>query len=148
MVVAGLSIAMVAIGLFAGYRVYQRWREPDPLVALGGAYTLLENKYYLDDFYLKGIVRPIQYQLSAAVDSFNRVVLDGAVHAFANLARNLSGVIEIVDRRGVDGAVNSVAETAGVFGSWLRYLQTGNVQRYAVYMFAGVAIIAFVFTRI
>ena len=90
----------------------------------------------------------MQYRLSAAVDRFNGVVLDGIVHAFARSARSLSGVVDVVDRRGIDGAVNGIAETAGFSGGLLRYLQSGNVQRYAVFLFAGVAILAIVFTRV
>jgi hypothetical protein len=44
--------------------------------------------------------------------------------------------------------VNTVGETAGFTGGLLKYLQSGNVQRYAVFLFAGVAILAFIFTRV
>ena len=48
----------------------------------------------------------------------------------------------------VDGAVNGVAFSAGATGGLLRYLQSGNVQRYAVFLFVGVAIMAIVITRL
>ncbi len=129
-------------------RLAVRWREREPLRALGPAYTLLENKYFLDDIYLKGIVRPIQYKLSAGADWFNQNVLDGIVHSFAWTAKALSKAVEVFDRRGIDGAVNGVAQTAGFVGGILRYVQSGNVQRYAAYLFAGVILLAIVFTRI
>jgi NADH-quinone oxidoreductase subunit L len=145
---AAVSILGAALGLVAGYRLYARWRDREPLRALGPAYTLLENKYYLDDLYLAGIVRPTQYRLSAAVNTFNRVVLDGVVHAFALTARAFAKVVVLFDRTVVDGAVNGAAGTAGFSGGLLRYLQTGNVQRYALVLFGGIAVLAIVFTQI
>jgi NADH:ubiquinone oxidoreductase subunit 5 (subunit L)/multisubunit Na+/H+ antiporter MnhA subunit len=56
--------------------------------------------------------------------------------------------VDLFDRYAIDGAVNGVAETAGFTGGILRYVQSGNVQRYAVFLFAGVAILAFIFTRV
>jgi NADH-quinone oxidoreductase subunit L len=145
---AAISILGAAAGLALGFRVYSRWRVPDPLRALGPAYTLLDRKYYLDEIYMRGVVRPVQYKLSAAVDWFNTAVLDGIVHTFAKVALALGRVVDVFDRRGIDGAVNGIAETAEFSGGLLRYLQSGNVQRYAVFLFAGVAILAFVFTRV
>jgi hypothetical protein len=48
----------------------------------------------------------------------------------------------------IDGAVNAAAGTAGFTGGLLRYLQSGNVQRYAAFLFAGVVVLAIVFTRV
>ncbi|MFL5738380.1 MAG: NADH-quinone oxidoreductase subunit L [Actinomycetota bacterium] len=145
---AAVSLVGAGLGLLLGYRVYNRYRTPDPLRALGPAYGVLENKYYLDDFYLRGIVRPTQYPIARGVDWFNTYVIDGVVNGAAALARGLGKVVDVFDRRGIDGAVNTVGETAGFTGGLLKYLQSGNVQRYAVFLFAGVAILAFVFTRV
>ena len=38
---AGLSLAGALLGIAAGVRVYQRYREPEPLMALGPVYSLL-----------------------------------------------------------------------------------------------------------
>jgi NADH-quinone oxidoreductase subunit L len=146
--IAGFSVFAALAAIAFGYRLYATWRERDPVSSLGPVYTLLMNKYYLDDLYMKGIVRPIQYKLSAATDWFNQKVLDGIVHGFAGLARVLAGVTNRIDQRVVDGAVNGAAGLTGFSGGILRYLQTGNVQRYAVFLFAGVVIMAIVFTRI
>jgi len=48
----------------------------------------------------------------------------------------------------IDGAVNGIAQTAGFTGGILRYIQSGNVQRYAAFLFAGVVVMAIVITRI
>jgi NADH-quinone oxidoreductase subunit L len=145
---AAVSILGALAGLAVGYRLYARWRERDPLRRLGPAYTLLDRKYFLDDIYLGGIVRPTQYRLSAAVDWSNRVILDGLVHSFAWFTRLFSRFTDAVDRNVVDGAVNRVAIGTGWTGGLLRYIQSGNVQRYAVLLFVGTAILAVIFTRI
>ena len=144
---AAISVAGALLGIAAGYRLYARWREREPLRALGPAYTLLERKYFLDDLYWAGIVRPIRDRASAAVDWSNRVILDGVVHAFARAARGLSRVVDLIDARAIDGAVNGLAHTTGFSGGILRYIQSGNVQRYAVFLFTGVIVLAIVFTR-
>ncbi|MGH2573458.1 MAG: NADH-quinone oxidoreductase subunit L [Actinomycetota bacterium] len=144
---AAISILGALAGIAAGYGLYARWRERDPLRTLGPAYTLVERKYFLDDIYLRGVVRPVQYGLSSAVYWTNQRILDGAVNAAGWLARKLSLAIDHVDRRAVDGAVNGVAFSTGRTGGLLKYIQSGNVQRYAVFLFVGVAILAIAITR-
>ena len=145
---AAISILGAGLGLYAGYSLYARWREREPLRALGPGYALLENKYYLDDIYLRGIVRPIQYRLSAAVSWLDRTVIDGIVNGVARLTRGVSSGVHGFDLRVIDGAVNGIAQTAGFTGGILRYIQSGNVQRYAAFLFAGVVVMAIVITRI
>ncbi|HEX8100185.1 MAG TPA: NADH-quinone oxidoreductase subunit L [Actinomycetota bacterium] len=144
---AAISVVGALAGIFVGYRLYARWRERDPLRALGPGYTLLERKYYLDDIYLGGIVRPIQYGVARGVDWTNQNILDGVVNAAGWLAKKLALGIDQVDRKAVDGAVNGVAIGTGATGGLLRYIQSGNVQRYAVFLFVGVAILAILITR-
>ena len=52
------------------------------------------------------------------------------------------------DRTVIDGVVNGAGETAGRTGNVLKYLQTGNVQWYAVALFVGVIAMAVVFIRV
>jgi NADH-quinone oxidoreductase subunit L len=146
--VAALSVGAAMLGIAAGWALYGRRRERDPVLQLGPVTTLLENRYYMDDFYLKGIVLPIRDRVSAAVYWTNQKILDGAVNGAGALARAFSRLVAWFDRRVIDGAVNGAANTAGFTGGLLRYIQSGNVQRYAAFLFAGVVILAIVFTRI
>ena len=132
----------------AAWRMYATYREPDPMRRMGSLSTLLERKFYLDDIYLGGVVRPIQYRLSAAANWTNTYILDGIVNAAAWVTRRLGTATNAVDRHVVDGVVNRIGVATGWTGGLLRYVQSGNVQRYAVVLFAGVAILAVVFTRI
>jgi NADH-quinone oxidoreductase subunit L len=143
---AAVSLIGAFLGIAVGHRLYARWRVREPLMALGPGYTLLVNKYYLDDVYMRGIVRPTQYGLSSAAYWVNQNVLDGAVNGAAWLTRRLSAGTNTVDSRVVDGAVNGVGLLARLAGRSLRGVQTGDVQRYAVYLFVGVAAIAIAIT--
>jgi NADH-quinone oxidoreductase subunit L len=49
---------------------------------------------------------------------------------------------EKLDQKGVDGAVNGVAEITGESGGLLRYLQSGRVQRYALLLFGAVGLLS------
>ena len=146
-IVALISVVAVGIGLYAGWVTYRRYREPDPTLNLGGFSTLLVHKYYLDDIYFNGIVRPIRDTWSAGVYWFNQNVLDGAVNGAAVAARSGSGVIMWIDRNIIDGIVNGVGTVAETFGKGLRTLQSGKVQWYAVGLFAGVILLTAFFVR-
>jgi NADH-quinone oxidoreductase subunit L len=145
---AALSILGAGLGIAVGYGLYARWRDREPLRALGPGYVLLEHKFYLDDLYWYGIVRPIRDNVSAAVNWFNQNVIDAVVNGVGWLARKAGIGVNEFDRDVIDGAVNAIGETTGFTGGLLRYLQSGNVQRYAAFLFAGVVLLAVIVTRV
>jgi NADH-quinone oxidoreductase subunit L len=146
--VATLSILAAGLGILAGWYVYRDQPEPDPVFQLGWLSSLLINKFYLDDVYMNGIVLPIRDRLATAVVWFDRNVVDGVVNGTARLTKDLAFGTDEFDRTVVDGAVNGVAQAAGFTGGLLRYLQSGNVQRYAAFLFVGVVVLAIVITRV
>jgi len=146
--VAALSTAGALAAIAVGVALYRRVREPDPVLRLGPVSTLLVRKYLMDDLYWKGLIRPIRDPLAAAVYWTNQTVLDGIVNGAATLAKAVAGLVHAFDLRVVDGAVNAAANTAGFTGGLLRYIQSGNVQRYAAFLFTGVIVLAVIFTRV
>jgi NADH:ubiquinone oxidoreductase subunit 5 (subunit L)/multisubunit Na+/H+ antiporter MnhA subunit len=116
-------------------------------MAFPRAWNLLQHRYYIDDFYMRGIVYPIRDQVSAAVNWTNQHVLDGAVNGAAWVTRGSATFVSWIDRTFVDGAVNAVGGLTSATGGLLKYLQTGNVQWYAVLLFAGVVALTIVFVR-
>ena len=60
-----MSVAAGLLGIALGWSLYRTYPVRDPMLRLGPASTVLVNKYYMDDLYLKGIVRPVQYGLIA-----------------------------------------------------------------------------------
>jgi NADH-quinone oxidoreductase subunit L len=147
--IALLSTAGALLGLAAGYVLYRERKAQDPLQApLGPAWNLLQHRYYIDDFYMRWIVYPVRDTWSTAVNWFNQVVIDGVVNGAAALTRAFAQVIAWFDRTAIDGAVNGAGEVAGRTGNVLKYLQSGNVQWYAVGLFVGVIALAVVFIRV
>jgi NADH-quinone oxidoreductase subunit L len=147
-VLAGITVALALGAIWLGWSLYSKYRERDPLRSLGPLYTLYVRKFYLDDIYMKGIVKPIQYSWSAVVNWTNTYIIDGIVNGVAWVTRKLGIGTDAFDRNVLDGAVNTVAVGTNWTGGLLRYVQSGNVQRYATVLFAGVAILAVIYTRI
>jgi NADH-quinone oxidoreductase subunit L len=144
--VASVALALAAIWL--GWQMFERGRFKVDILAgpFAWTYQLLENKYYLDDLYLKGIVKPVQYPLAAAAYWSNQHILDGIVNGVASATVSSARVVyEDIDQQVVDFAVNGAAGLTGWTGGMLRYIQSGNVQRYAAVLFAGVAVFVALF---
>jgi NADH-quinone oxidoreductase subunit L len=147
--IAVLSTVGAVLGLLAGYALYKDRKAEDPLKGpLGPVWTTLENRYYIDAFYMRAIVYPVRDTWSAGVYWFNQNVLDAVVNGAAGLAKGLGAAVMWFDRNVIDGIVNGSGRTAGKTGNALKYLQTGNVQWYAVGLFVGVLALTIVFIRI
>ena len=140
--VALLSIAMVAIGIFASWRVYRTYKETDPITRLGAGYTLLEHKYYLDDIYWNGIVRPVRDTWSAAVMWINDKVIDAFVNDVAHVQLVFARMVMWFDRNVIDFVVNGAGRSSEWLGKGLRLLQDGKVQWYAAALFGGVIVLS------
>jgi NADH-quinone oxidoreductase subunit L len=145
---AALGTLVALAGAVAGFVVYRDRKERDPLRAMGPLWGVLENRYYIDAFYMRAIVFPVRDRLSAGVNWFNQNILDGIVNGAAMAARGLSLVVKGFDTYVIDGIVNGVGNLAGASGGLLKYIQSGNVQRYAAFLFVGVIALVIVFTRI
>jgi NADH-quinone oxidoreductase subunit L len=144
--IGSVAIAVAAIGI--GWLLFHRGRPRIDILAspLAWAYRVVENKYYLDDLYLRGIVRPVQYAVSSAAYAFDQRVLDGAVNGAATGTISTSrATYNSIDQGVVDFAVNGAAGLTGWSGGILRYVQTGNIQRYAAVLFAAIALFVALF---
>ncbi len=115
-VVAGVSTAVALGGIFVALCVYQ-WNviTAKQVGALfGPLYTLVANKYYLDELYC-WLLDKFVISVSVVAAAFDQYVVDGLAGLVADVPRGL-------------GAVS-------------RRIQTGQVQFYALVSFAGLAII-------
>ncbi len=144
-----LLASIVALGaIWIGIQLFhrQRWRIDLKGGPFAWAYRLVENKYYLDDLYLNGIVRPIQYPIARGTYWSNQRILDGVVNgAGVGTVALARPTYAVIDQQVVDFAVNGAAGLTGVSGGLLRYIQSGNVQRYAAVLFASVAVFVALF---
>ncbi len=134
---------VAAAAIFLGLLLFLRKRWDIDILAgpFAWAYRFVENRYYLDDFYLNGVVRPVQYPISRGTYWTNQKILDGVVNGAATATVALAQpTYAVIDRQVVDFAVNGAAGLTGASGGLLRYIQSGNIQRYAAVLFAAVAI--------
>jgi NADH-quinone oxidoreductase subunit L len=117
MAVVGALLAVV--GIVVAWLLYgARAFATEPLARLGGAYTLLMNRYYVDELYMWLIDK---------------------------LAIGVAYALALFDRQGLDGVVNGIARLIARTGSGLRGMQTGRVQNYGLVLFGGVTVIALIF---
>jgi NADH-quinone oxidoreductase subunit L len=143
---AGLSVvvAVIGIGVAAGYYLRGAFRglvERNGLARTG--YRVLVNRYYLDDLYIEGIIRPIQHPIARAAYWIDQHILDGIVNGVGIGARRGAGVVyDVIDQKVIDGAVNGAGFTAEEGGIVLRHTQTGRVQQYAAVLFGASALLA------
>ena len=148
--VVSVSLAVAAIG-FVSYLLFHR-EELGPFRGLtqrnAGAragYRFLENKYYLDDLYTGLVVASIKGPIAQAAYWLNQNVIDRFVNAVGTSAERAGRfTYGVVDQRGVDGAVNELANVTGDTGGLLRYLQSGRVQRYALFLFGAIGLLSLI----
>jgi NADH-quinone oxidoreductase subunit L len=102
-----------------------------------GAHSLLSNKYYVDELYDASFVRGTMGS-AKGLWSFDGRVVDGAVNGSGWLTIFSSWISHLFDKYVVDGLVNLVGWTTGESSFRVRWLQTGLVQNYALWMLGGV----------
>jgi NADH-quinone oxidoreductase subunit L len=145
-----LSTALVALGITAGWWLYGRRRitaaeAPDALETLQpDIFTLLRNKFWIDEAYDKSIVA-LNRGLSRASNWLDMIIWGGAVallsYLFVGIAWLNRFFDEYVVNLGFDKGCGSVRWSA----RFLSFFQNGQVQRYLRALAIGVALLAVVF---
>jgi len=120
-------------------------RADDPLrPILGPVFTLLENKYWVDEFYGYVVVKPFIWVSKFLADKvdwafwhdfFHDKVL---VRSFNAVTRFLAGSIDLGI---IDGIANFLGDGFKELAAQMRKLQTGFVRNYALSIFIGVIFI-------
>ena len=112
------SLALAAVSALVAWRVYTRRPEvPEKLArSFGGFYRLARDKYRIDEAYDAAIVRP----------------LVGGSRRF---------LFGIVDQRIIDALVNLTGIVTRFAGHLVAFVQTGQVQTYALVLLLGVAVL-------
>ena len=111
-----LAVLVAALGWFLAHLFYGRHTDAADNAARQFAplHRLLERKYWVDEIYLGGIVRPIQW--------------------FARFGLGWLGELTLVR-----GSAWLLAGCAGLSGELLRRWQSGNLRSYAAWLAAGAA---------
>jgi NADH-quinone oxidoreductase subunit L len=143
-----LSIGVAVAGILIARSFYTdpSWSRPRAFTARFPAlHRVVENKYYVDEFYQATFVRGT-IVLSNAMSWIDTNIIDGLV----NLVRHVTVVVlgwgsAQFDTYVVDGAVNGVGWSAQSGSRFFRKMQTGFVQNYALVMGGGIVVLAVVF---
>jgi NADH-quinone oxidoreductase subunit L len=111
---AWLSAAVGLLGIFLAFLFYvvKRGLADSFTKAIGGLYTLVYNKYFIDEVYDAAVVEPL-------VEGSRTVLWRG------------------VDAGLIDGTVNGVGRESRGLGSILRLIQSGNTRSYAAWVVLG-----------
>jgi NADH-quinone oxidoreductase subunit L len=116
---AVLGAVLAIAGIVGAWVLYGARKEfvSEPLMRLGGVYTVLYRRYYVDEFYM-WLIDKLSIAPAFAISAF--------------------------DRQWLDGLINSFASGFGTIARGLRLVQTGRVQNYGLVLFAGLGVIALV----
>lgn len=108
-ILALVSVAIAALGIGIGWTVFQK----RPLLQMP---RILENKYYVDEVYDVGLIRPIEIG-------------------------SREGLWKVFDVGVIDGLLHSIGEAVTEAGRLGRYLQAGFVRGYAAIILTGALIL-------
>jgi NADH-quinone oxidoreductase subunit L len=140
------SVLIALIGILVAWKFYVTSPEISERLAAqwAGAHRTLSNKYYVDELY-NGTVVSGTMASGRSLWTFDRKVVDGGVNGAGWVTLFSAWLSGLTDRHVVDGAVNSVGWAAEESSYWLRRLQTGLVQNYALLMVFGVFVFVSVY---
>ncbi len=111
-----VTVVLVIGAILLARHLYIRHTEVSTRVRekAGGAYTLLLNKYYVDEIYDFLVVKP-----------------------FVGLSTFFWKIVDVLV---IDGFVNGLARLSALASDLLRFIQTGRVRSYATLFVAGVVL--------
>jgi NADH-quinone oxidoreductase subunit L len=124
LVLMGVSVGAAALGALTAYLFYVRKPDlPERLAARAHAmYSILLNKYYVDELYDEVLVHPI-------------------------VQTSREFLWKFVDVFMIDGAVNGIGHVVRGSAGGLRHMQTGYVRTYAGWILFGGVLVVFWFLR-
>ncbi len=142
--IAVLGGGAALLGILLGYRLFAK-DAPTQLerdrFSIPVLYPLLRHKYYIDDFYMEGIIKPVRGPVARGVDWFNGHVIDFVINGAGILARAVGKVVYAFDQGAIDGAINASGAATSLWSGVLRRIQTGRVQQYATLIIAGTVLL-------
>jgi NADH-quinone oxidoreductase subunit L len=135
------SLALMAAfaGLLLAFLIYGvRVVNPaDIAKQLRGLHSFLVEKWQFDNLYEVMFVRPVLV-VSRWFAAFDRVVIDGFLHALTFATIDLSRLDRRFDETVVDGMVNAVGDAIFAVGRSFRVVQTGSLRQYVMFIAIGV----------
>jgi NADH-quinone oxidoreductase subunit L len=146
LLMAVVSVAIAAAGIALAYLMYLgRPGMADRLAdRFRGLYTLLLNKYWVDEWY-NAVFVDFGKKLCRGLWSVDSRGVDGVVNGTSALTVLMSRVSAAFDFHFVDGLVNAIADLIQGGSQAFRRTQTGVIQNYLLAMAMGVFVIVCLF---
>lgn len=132
------SLAVSLGGLLLGFLVYRAVSKEeirDPMEwSLGKVYTILQNKYYIDELYNWALIKPARWVSEKVVYAWmDNGIIDGILHGIGKISLWSGNFLRkkfdlpIINRGG-----DALAAYTRSSGSQMRSLQTGKIQDYMI----------------
>jgi NADH-quinone oxidoreductase subunit L len=126
------GLAIATVGWFAARALYLDNKSPVPArlkEMFPRAWSLVFNKYYVDEIYDATVVRG-SLTLARIAYWIDQNLIDGLVNFMGFLGRSVAYLDASFDKYVVDGAVNGLGALTWNSGKQLRRIQTGHIQSY------------------
>jgi len=147
-----ISFAVFLIGAFFGWTIYLapalnnklRVNEPDAVEEYLGAetYHLIARKYGVDEFYDRVVIRPARWLSNVFSPRIvDQNVIDRVLAWIVVAANFIGSFLRAFNTVVIDGVGDSLPAALRGLGSRLRTVQDGHIQRYLLYVLAGVLVL-------
>ncbi|HVT84213.1 MAG TPA: NADH-quinone oxidoreductase subunit L [Chitinophagaceae bacterium] len=115
-----VPVAFALIGILLALWMYKNEssRPQWAAAAFGGLYRSAYKKFYIDEIYLF-VTKKIVFNLIGRPAAW-------------------------IDKNIVDGTMNGIASATATISGWIKGIQSGKVQSYALYFFAGIVVLAII----
>jgi NADH-quinone oxidoreductase subunit L len=133
-----LSLTVAALGILAAMVIYL-FNKIDPAKiaeTFAPIYRTIANKYYIDEFANKTVIR-LSVVIALVLKWFDEWVVDQVVLTVGRINKVFGFIAAWFDRTVVDGLVNLVGAVSNFLGAALRLIQTGRIQQYVSFAVAG-----------
>ncbi len=141
-ILMGVTTLIGAAGWgLAHYFYYMKPEQPDLLMnRMRGVYTLLLNKYWVDEAYDKAFVEPAK-SVGRALDTIDTAGIDRAVVAVEQVTDAGADWSTRIEKYVIYGGLNVIGHANHLAARVLRRLQSGLVHHYAAILVAGLVVL-------
>ncbi len=128
-----ISVVVGGSGILFSYLIYKRkaWSSEAIKAKVLPIQKFLFNKWYIDELYEATIIQPT-LTLARKLWWFDASVIDGMVNFAGWFTVKWADAKELFDKYIIDGAVNGIGHVCMAGSFFLRFIQTGKVQFYAL----------------
>ncbi len=138
------GLLLAGAGILLAYAMYSaQWLSPLKIRRFfAPLHTIFSRKYWMDELYENVITRLVLMKgIFAGFQLFDSRVIDDGINSRIieqGIVRNFFNGLKFFDEKGVDGAVDGVADTTLGAGKRSRKAQTAQLQVYGLFIVLGI----------